>query len=395
MATMQSVWNYTPRPVPYSGAVDADGHVLEPADLWEQYLERAYVARGIRITTDDAGLEVLEVDGHPSRVPPGWISRLGSMGKDVDIPLSSDYRYMENMPFGAGLDPGERIALLEMENIERAVLYPTLALIWEAEVADPELTYALARAYNRWIADFCRDSGGRLVPIAHLPLLDIDRAIAEFDRAIGDGCRGVFVTPFTRSHRSHGHPDHDGLWARVAAAGTPVTVHPAADLPEFEQLVRYEDAAQYHWYTNSMMTQSVVQTFAAFLVSGVFDRFPTLTAGILESGAGWLPTMLARMDMVLATEHTYFRQPPMREKPSECFRRSWFIAAEPDEATFARNIDFVGADRVVWASDYPHSDHPPTYTTDLPVLVGGLADHERQLVLGQNVVDLYGLAPLS
>src|SRR5205814_788041 len=141
--------------------------------------------------------------------------------------------------------------------------YPTLALIWEAEVAEPDISYAYARAYNRWIADFCRDSGGRLIPIAHLPLIDINQATEEFERAIADGCRGIVMTPFTRSRKSHAHPDNDALWARVAEAGIPVTIHPATDPVDLDAHSRYEDAREYHWYTNSLMTQPVIQTFAA------------------------------------------------------------------------------------------------------------------------------------
>src|SRR4029434_156384 len=79
----------------------------------------------------------------------------------------------------------------------KAVLYPTLGLLWEAELFDPGLSSAYCRAYNRWIADFCRDSGGRLVPIAHLSLGDPGEAARELERAVKDACRGAFVCPFT------------------------------------------------------------------------------------------------------------------------------------------------------------------------------------------------------
>ncbi len=151
----------------YDGAVDADGHVLEPATLWEEYLEEKYQDRPIRIVTDDDGLEELEINGQRSqRTRAGSLGLMGAMG-EKGIKPSADRRYMDHVPFGAG-NPTERVELLGRENLDRALLYPTIGLLWECEVDEPEITLAYQRAYNRWIADFCRDSGGKLVPIAHL-----------------------------------------------------------------------------------------------------------------------------------------------------------------------------------------------------------------------------------
>ena len=64
----------------FDGAVDADGHILEPPDLWERYLEPAYRDRALRIKRDDRGLEYLEIDGRPSKlVRNGMPSGLGAM----------------------------------------------------------------------------------------------------------------------------------------------------------------------------------------------------------------------------------------------------------------------------------------------------------------------------
>src|SRR5271157_1827487 len=78
---------------------------------------------------------------------------------------------MKGAAFGT-MNAKERIELIDKEGMAKALLYPTIGLLWEAELFDAELSQAYCRAYNRWIADFCRDSGGRLVPIAHLSLGD-------------------------------------------------------------------------------------------------------------------------------------------------------------------------------------------------------------------------------
>ena len=146
---------------PFDGTIDADGHILEPPDLWENYLEEKYQARALRIGVDDEGYEYLEIDQKPSaRSRRGSLGLLGAMGEE-DMRPRPDRRYADNMPYGS-CDAAERLALLDQENLSAALLYPTIGLLWEVELTDPELSLAYCRAYNRWIADFCRDSGGRL-----------------------------------------------------------------------------------------------------------------------------------------------------------------------------------------------------------------------------------------
>ena len=149
--------------LPMSGAVDADGHILEAPDLWETYLEAQYRDRAVRIRKDADGLEYLEVNGRPCKmVRRGAPSSLGVMDQLGGFryerePTGSGY--VDNASFGS-MDPTERLQRLDIENIERAFLYPTLGLLWEPECEDLELSMAYARAYNRWIVDFCSDSGG-------------------------------------------------------------------------------------------------------------------------------------------------------------------------------------------------------------------------------------------
>ena len=168
---------------PYEGTVDADGHILEPPDLWETYLEEKYRARALRIQVDNDGYEYLEINGQPSkRSRKGSLGLLGAMGEENMRP-SPDRRYADNFPFGAS-DARDRLSLMEQENLEYSLLYPTLGLLWEVELTDPELSLAYCRAYNRWIADFCRDSGGKLVPIAQLTLLDVEGSVQELELSL-------------------------------------------------------------------------------------------------------------------------------------------------------------------------------------------------------------------
>ena len=102
---------------PYNGTIDADGHVLEPADLWETYLEKEFKDRALRIKVDDNGLEYLEINGKPSKFTRnGSLGIMGAMGEESLMP-SPDRRYADHMPFGA-CNPLDRIDLMEQENLE-------------------------------------------------------------------------------------------------------------------------------------------------------------------------------------------------------------------------------------------------------------------------------------
>ena len=381
--------------LPNAGVVDADGHVLEPGSLWDDYLEAAYRDRSIGLQIDADGLEVVMIDNQPfTRISPGGIALIGSMGEEGARP-SPDRRYMDSMPFGA-CNAADRLAHCDKEGLDGAVLYPTIGIVWPSVVQDVLLADAYARAYNRWIADFCRDSGGRLVPIAHLSLGDPALAAKELERAVADGCRGAFFLPWTWSRMPHGHPHHDVLWATAERLGVPVALHPGYE-PEFANtLTRFADhdstpgvgerGAQ---FMSSMATRlGMQQAFASFFAFNTLERFPALRVGVLESGAGWIGSFLDRMDALF--EGTILRHlVDLTMRPSDYFRRQCFISCDPDETAVPLILDHVGRECFLWATDYPHPDHPGNWHELLERFVSPLSDETAALVAGRNAIDLY------
>ena len=377
--------------------VDGDGHVLEPATLWTDYIESRHRERALRIEVDADGLEYIVVDEVPfGRLRPGSLSLLGSMG-DPDARPGPDRRYMDSMPLGA-CDPTDRLTLLDQQGLDAAVLYTTLGIIWEIATRDVELADAMARAYNRWIADFCRDSGGRLVAIAHLSLIDPSRAAAELERAVNDGCRGATFLPWNWNRIAHGDPFYDPLWAVAERLDVPVTIHPGYE-PDFANtLGRYQEhnstpgigGAAASFMSNMAARIGVQQCFTSFFANNTFDRFPRLTLGVLESGAGWIGSLLDRIESLqgdTALKHTV----SLRLPAHEYFRRQCFISCDPDETAAPHIVDHVGADCFIWATDYPHPDHPEDWRTGLERFVEPLGDATARKVAGDNVRRLYKL----
>ena len=370
---------------PFDGTIDADGHILEPPDLWENYLEEKYQARALRIGVDDEGYEYLEIDQKPSaRSRRGSLGLLGAMGEE-DMRPRPDRRYADNMPYGS-CDAAERLALLDQENLSAALLYPTIGLLWEVELTDPELSLAYCRAYNRWIADFCRDSGGRLVPIAQLTLLDVDGSAQELERAVKDGCKGAWVNPFNHTRIIHGDPRHDALFAKCVELDVPLAIHPTFT-PHAAADGIFEWPREGRSWGEAIWLRAIVQqALISFFSLGTLERFPELRLGILEAGSGWIGAMLDRLDAYSDSMNV------KRTSATELFRRQCFISGDPDETAAPHIIDHVGADCFMWATDYPHPDHPHTWVDDLASYAEQLNPETRAKVLGDNVRRIFRLS---
>ncbi len=375
------------------GAIDCDGHILEPPDLWETYLDPQYRERAIRIQTNDEGLEYLEFDGQASRlVRAGMPGMMGAMGAE-DIVPSPERTYLRGAPYGS-MNAKERVERLNREKLSKAILYPTIGLLWEAEVQDPEISAAYCRAYNRWIVDFCSESGCRLVPIAHVPASNPQEAARELERAVQSGAKGGFIAPFSWDKKAPGHPDFDPLWATAQELDVPLAIHPTFEPPSHTVHTRFDDLrmgepVDFNWYFDVLVAQGMQQCLVSLFHYGVFERFPRVKAVILESQAGWIGYLLDRMDAVF--EGPLSRSTQLKEPPSTYFRRQCWISADPDEKALSQIIEFVGADRFFWASDFPHADHSPDYMPALQRLVTPLSDMARRQIIGENVAQVYKL----
>ena len=324
---------------------------------------------------------------------PGFPGSLGGMGAD-NLDPRPELTYVSGAPFGS-MNAKERIARMDREGVAKSVLYPTLGLFL-GEIKDADLYAAHCRAYNRWIVDFCADSGGRLIPIAQLSLDDDPQAAAqELERAVKAGAKGGFFLPFNHKLQSPGHPDFDPIWATAQDLNVPLAIHPTADPPQvdvhkrFAELAQNEAGLNFTWYMDVLVAQGMMQSFVSLFHYGLFDRFPTVKMVVLESQAGWIGYLLDRMDALYRVP--VGKTAKMKEPPGTYFKRQCWISTDPDEKTVSAVIDVVGSDRFFWASDFPHPDHIGHYMTALGEMVAPLSEASRHKVLWQNVSQVYQL----
>ena len=371
--------------------IDADGHVLEPADIWEQYIDPELRDRAIRIELADDGRERLIFDNQPFQFLQGNLGTLGG----IELPkgefgrLSRDYTYAEGSPPG-GYDPSARLKVLDEEGIDKVLLYPTIGICWEGSVNDPALATAYTRAYNRWIVDFCATDRSRLIPIAHISLLDPEGAVTEVERAAKDGCVGVYLSPdlAARGNKPFLHPDFAKFWETVADLGMPVGFHVVVrEKPAFAAFSTPGVPGDgLFWF--SFLAIDVMAAFTSMLTSGMFERYPKLKCSVLEAGGNWISAWLDRMDHKF---EVMAEAVPMTLKPSEYFFRQCLISLDPDEGMNRQIVEHIGPEYVTWASDYPHIDASMGVVKEMKESLAGLPAAYRGLVLGGNIERFYEL----
>ena len=390
--------------------VDGDGHTVEPGDLWTARMDQGRWGDWIphRETVDGIYDEfwlggVLRGGGR--ELVDGICAKAGitpAQFKEITAQL--------DLPGGA--DPHARIADMDRDGIDAAVLYPTHSLFFgptdpiEA-LHDIEFVLACQQTYNDWVADYCQPYPDRLFGVGAVPLQDVHLAAAEAERIASLGLKGVFIRPSPYiGELPLSHHVYDPFWTACQSLGLPVALHPGVhiDTPGAcsklglvrpDQNLAITNAAVDEEYGGSALGQAVGNTvdmivsMGRILMGGVCERFPELTFIFLESGGGWCATQLQRMDEQV--EAFPLERQWLKLRPSEYFRRQCYISFDPDEWNLAASAEWIGPDRILWASDYPHPEYRSQVVKELRERVSPLSEANQRKVAGGNAVAAYRL----
>jgi len=365
--------------------IDADGHVLEPVNLWDHYIDPAFRDRRPQRFVDSDGKDRLKIDGKAFGGKKG-IGALGAVGARDGVVCDDTLAYEEGRP--GGFDPHKRIPDMDLDGIDAAFLYPSLCLGFGG-IQDPQTAAAIYRAYNRWLADYCKPYPDRLFGVAMLPLQSIDAAIAEMRFAKKElGFRAAFIRPNPYNGKQLHHPDYEPFWAAAEDLDMAIGLHEGSSLNQPTVGVdRFETRGAQHIISHPM---EMMLACLSVIWGGVVERHPKLRVGFLESGGGWAAPWLDRMDRHFDDQG--FNDSGLKTRPSELFRRNCWISFEPVEGSLKVLADYIGPSKVMWATDYPHPDgfFPGAPKMVEKLLEGTSAETHRQ-VLGGGAAGFYGL----
>ncbi|MDA1074309.1 MAG: amidohydrolase family protein [Proteobacteria bacterium] len=371
--------------------VDMDSHVMEPADLWQNYLEPEYVDRAIRIDKNPDGTEALVVDNKV--LLSGRLAALGGvLHETAEVFTSNALSYRDGCP-PASYETQARVDLLDQWGVDAGLVFPTIGILWDKE-DDPALAMAYARAYNNWQWDFASPALDRILPVAHIPMYDVDLAVQEMKRCLKLGFKGMFLAPEPVCGKRPSHPDYDPLWQMLVDADLPVCIHL---IVRFDRIINLSGT---NWWnpaterTNTVFsfalggTMQLIPTIAALVCDGMFDRHPKLKVAIVESGAGYVRYLMDRLD----EKYSRFKSlNPLKRWPSEYMRENFWYVMDPSEGSIDAQCDLVGEGQFLWGSDYPHIDSHINAMSEVHDALAPMSEHRRNLVLGGNARRLFNL----
>lgn len=384
--------------------VSSDGHIGPPAERYRDYVDPKYRA---------------EFDLWFEQYIPMWLSaRAQDSVKDVpkDLMFAEAYRRhfderAAEIPWGieGKWDPKRRLEALDVDGVTSDVMFPDdqsansppfVGLArdynrrWDNE-SPPELKVEGARAYNRWLAEFCSEDPDRLLGVALIgTLLDVDAAIETVTKAKGDGIGGGLLLPV--SYYNNVEPfwndrSLDPLWAACAELDMPLHTHIGPGSPYYGE----------DWVDGSMLWQMeasywVHRPLWFFILSGVLERHPALKLVFTEQGAAWVIAAVRGMDFLADNPmiNSGDVAGKLRLKPSEYYQRQCWIGATNTQAfpTEVDQRDAIGVDKMMWGSDYPHIESNWPHTREaLRDLMKGVPESEVRAMVGSNAVTCYSL----
>jgi len=282
-------------------------------------------------------------------------------------------------------DPELRLKDQERDGVQAEVLYGILGAT--RRLNDAEAAIELTRIYNEWLADFCDTHPDRYAGLACIPNAPVEAAVEEMRRVIKRG--GVRGLEIANSYDMVPlwDPQWNPVWEVANEAALPVHFHTVGERrPDFAklppQLARVERAVHISGFQIYMAT-----TLISLIFGGVLERYRNIKIVIGESGIGWIPYVLDRMD---AEWEDQFKDLSLTMQPSEYWRRQCRATYQTDRVGI-RLLDDLGHDTIMWGSDFPHPDGVwPDSSEFIERELGHLPAEVRHKIVCENAGKLYG-----
>ena len=292
-----------------------------------------------------------------------------------------------------------RLEVMDIQGIEGAIMFPQAdaLVIHNAFPESAENSMAAVRAYNRWVdAEWGFSYQNRIFVPAAISLMDMDLALAEVEWAIEHGARGFLLPPGPLHGRSPADPIYDPFWARINEANVGVMIH--LNYTDYaKQGGRYSENPGAHYVDDGFTSftafqwfsywgdRPVMETVAAMILHGLFERHPGVRVALSEQGTVWLPYTLRKLDhaYMMGRKGTF---DAIKSRPSDTFRQHFLVAPYPEE-NVERPMEVVGDTCLTFGSDFPHREgiaDPAEYAS---AMLDKLTEEQRRKIMRGNLAN--------
>jgi predicted TIM-barrel fold metal-dependent hydrolase len=388
--------------------VSSDGHIGPPAERYRDYFDPKF--------RDD-------FDEWFAAYIPMWMTK-GTIPSDAEKSVLDENMWgaeytqefqarAAKIPWGieGKWDPAKRLDAMDIDGVTADVMFPDdqssnsppfLGLARDFREKWDRWSHAQrregARAYNRWLAEFCSADPDRLLGVALIgTLADVDDAMATIIEAKEAGLGGGLMLPvnyYNVDEPFWNDRRYEPIWSLCEELEMPLHTHVGPGSPYYGE-DNFE--GMLIWCMESSFW--VHRPLWFFTYSGIFERHPNLKFAFTEQGVDWIPPMLMAMDMVLEGKITPFGEDARRKMfsimPSEYFRRQCYVGATYTDAlgwVSEEQRAQLGVDRIMWGSDYPHMESAWPHTRQkLYELMKGIPEDEVRAIVAGNAIECYGL----
>jgi predicted TIM-barrel fold metal-dependent hydrolase len=397
MTTSQSA------PIENAPIFDADQHMYETPDALTRYLPEQY-RRDVQFVQVGRHTRIAILGRITEYIPNPTFDRVAAPGAHEKFYAGTNtegrtLRELTGQPIDAlpaFREPGPRLESLDAQGVAEAFVYPTLANLVEHSAAEePELVVAIIHALNRWMLDtWGYTYSDRLFMTPVITLALVEEACQELEYVLAHGARAVLIKPAPvkgwRGWRSPALPEFDPFWSAVQDAGIPVVLH-ASQPPLDDYINRWEPAKSNNFMTMGPFRwlvlghREISDMIGALICHGTLTRFPRLRIASVENGASWIRGLIEDLDGLSRKMPQAFE-----ENPVEVLRRNCWVSPFW-EGSVADVVDWLGWDKVMFGSDYPHPEglpEPKGYYR----YAEGMDERRARDFMGDNARRLLGLA---
>ena len=357
--------------------ISADSHITEAPNTYVDYIDAKWRDKAPHIVDAGERGDIYVIDGMKSTISMGLVAAAGKKPEELTLRGTK----FDELHKG-GWDPEARMVDQDKDGVSAEVIYPTVGMV-VTNHPDFEYKKACFDAYNRWLAEYCSAYPDRLLGCGQTAMRTPEEGVADLHAIKAAGLRGVMM-PNIPAEEDYDCEIYNPVWEAAVELGLPLSFHivPAADpdqrgsrLNGFLGVIR--------------QNQDIIGTM---IYGGVFERYPALRIVCVEADAGWVPHYMYRMDHAYE-RHRNWMAPgvELSKMPSEYFREHVYTTFQDDYVAF-KSADQMNWRRLLWASDFPHSDSTWPWSQDvLTEQTVGLGEEQREGILSGNVAELYGI----